>query len=84
MSEKVRGHKKIDIVIKYQTLERALECKLINDIKILNDEFKTDLAKSKFQENYYDLPDKINSKLDSIFNSNSISNLNIDEFFLLK
>lgn len=81
MSEKVRGHKKIDIVIKYQTLERALECKLINDIKILNDEFKTDLAKSKFQENYYDLPDKINSKLDSIFNSNSISNLNIDEFF---
>lgn len=68
--KKVLGHKKIDIVIKYETLERALECKLFNDIKILSDEFKTELAKNKFQENYADLPNKISSNLDFIFNSN--------------
>lgn len=75
MNKKALGHKKIDIMIKYQALERSLECKLVNDIKILNDEFKADIAKSKFQENYSDLPGKINSKLNSIFNSN------IDELF---
>ncbi|XOY29133.1 hypothetical protein ACLIX2_11775 [Proteus cibi] len=75
MNKKALSHKKIDIMIKYQALERSLECKLVNDIKILNDEFKADIAKSKFQENYSDLPGKINSKLNSIFNSN------IDELF---
>ncbi|WP_368910857.1 hypothetical protein [Proteus vulgaris] len=79
--KKELSHEKIDVVIKYETLERALECKLVNDIKILSDEFKTELAKNKFQENYSDLPNKISSKLNSIFNSNSISNSNIDELF---
>lgn len=75
MNKKALSHKKIDIMIKYQALERSLECKLVNDIKILSHEFKTDIAKSKFQENYSDLPGKINSKLNSTFNSN------IDELF---
>lgn len=62
-------------MIKYHTLEKALECKLVNDIKIINDEFKADLAKNKFQNNYSDLPDKIMNKL------NVILNQNIDELF---
>ncbi|MCT6517931.1 hypothetical protein GY03_11665 [Proteus vulgaris] len=83
-NKKILSHKKIDVVIKYETLERALECKLVNDIKILSDEFKADLAKNKFQKKYYDLLDKIKSNLDSIFKSNSISNSNIDEVFSSK
>ncbi|EEG84533.1 hypothetical protein PROPEN_02895 [Proteus penneri ATCC 35198] len=70
-------------MIKYQTLEKALECKLINDIKLIKNELKADLAKNKFQENYYDLPDNIVSKLnfivisniDELFSSNTIDDL---------
>lgn len=62
-------------MIKYHTLEKALECKLVDDIKIINNEFKADLAKNKFQNNYSDLPSKIMGKL------NIVSNLNIDELF---
>lgn len=75
ITKKINNHKKIDIMIKYQTLEKALECKLINDIKLIKDELKADLAKNKFQENYSDLPNKIVNEL------NSISNSNIDELF---
>lgn len=75
ISKKVNSNNKIDIMIKYHTLEKALECKLVNDIKIINDEFKADLAKNKFQNNYSDLPDKIMNKL------NVILNQNIDELF---
>ncbi|WP_228407459.1 hypothetical protein, partial [Proteus faecis] len=75
ITKKTNNHKKIDIMIKYQTLEKALECKLINDIKLIKDELKADLAKNKFQENYSDLPNKIVNEL------NSISNSNIDELF---
>ncbi|QNH66404.1 hypothetical protein H7F13_03660 [Proteus vulgaris] len=75
ITKKINNHKKIDAMIKYQTLEKALECKLINDIKLIKDELKADLAKNKFQENYSDLPNKIVNEL------NSISNSNIDELF---
>lgn len=75
ISKKENSNKKIDIMIKYHTLEKALECKLVNDIKLINNELKADLAKSKFQENYSDLPDKIMSKLNVIVNSN------VDELF---
>ncbi|MEB6857517.1 hypothetical protein NA898_10790 [Proteus cibi] len=75
ISKKTNSNKKIDIMIKYHTLEKALECKLINDIKLINNELKTDLAKNKFQENYSDLPDKIMSKLNISVNSN------VDELF---
>ncbi|WP_454209107.1 hypothetical protein [Proteus sp. Marseille-Q3619] len=62
-------------MIKYHTLEKALECKLVNDIKLINDEFKADLAKNRFENNYSDLPGKIMNEL------NAISNLNIKELF---
>ncbi|CRL61671.1 hypothetical protein [Proteus penneri] len=75
ITKKTNSNNKIDIMIKYQTLEKALECKLINDIKLIKDELKADLAKNKFQENYSDLPNKIVNEL------NSISNSNIDELF---
>lgn len=75
ITKKINNHKKIDIMIKYQTLEKALECKLINDINLIKDELKADLAKNKFQENYSDLPDEIVNKLNFIVNSN------IDELF---
>ncbi|WP_337241992.1 hypothetical protein [Proteus faecis] len=75
ITKKINNHKKIDAMIKYQTLEKALECKLINDIKLIKNELKVDLAKNKFQENYSDLPNKIVNEL------NSISNSNIDELF---
>ncbi len=75
ISKKVNSNNKIDIMIKYHTLEKALECKLVNDIKIINDEFKADLAKNKFENNYSDLPGKIMNEL------NAIPNLNIKELF---
>lgn len=75
ITKKTNSNNKIDIMIKYQTLEKALECKLINDIKLIKDELKADLAKNKFQENYSDLPNKIVNEL------NSISDSNIDELF---
>lgn len=83
ITKKINNHKKIDVMIKYQTLEKALECKLINDIKLIKNELKADLAKNKFQENYYDLPDNIVSKLnfivisniDELFSSNTIDDL---------
>ncbi|MEY8503415.1 hypothetical protein AALC12_13895, partial [Proteus faecis] len=75
ITKKTNSNNKIDIMIKYQTLEKALECKLINDIKLIKDELKADLAKNKFQENYSDLPNKIVNEL------NSISGSNIDELF---
>lgn len=65
------NNKNIDNIIKYQTLERALECKLINDIKILKSEFIADLAKSKFEESYAGLPSEINSKLNLILKEES-------------
>ncbi|MBI6338591.1 hypothetical protein [Proteus sp. PR00224] len=70
ISKKVNSNNKIDIMIKYHTLEKALECKLVNDIKLINDEFKADLAKNKFQNNYSDLPSKIMNELNVILNSN--------------
>ncbi|QEZ91281.1 hypothetical protein [Proteus sp. CD3] len=70
ISKKVNSNNKIDIMIKYHTLEKALECKLVNDIKLINDEFKTDLAKNKFQNNYSDLPSKIMNELNVILNEN--------------
>lgn len=83
ITKKINNHKKIDAMIKYQTLEKALECKLINDIKLIKNELKADLAKNKFQENYSDLPDKIvnelnfivNSNIDELFSSNTIDDL---------
>lgn len=75
ITKKTNSNNKIDTMIKYQTLEKALECKLINDIKLIKDELKADLAKNKFQENYSDLPNKIVNEL------NSISDSNIDELF---
>lgn len=83
ITKKINNHKKIDAMIKYQTLEKALECKLINDIKLIKDELKVDLAKNKFQENYSDLPDKIvnelnfivDSNIDELFSSNTIDDL---------
>lgn len=75
ISKKVNSNNKIDIMIKYHTLEKALECKLVNDIKLINDEFKADLAKNRFENNYSDLPGKIMNEL------NAISNLNIKELF---
>lgn len=75
ITKKINSNNKTDIMIKYQTLEKALECKLINDIKLIKDELKADLAKNKFQENYSDLPNKIVNEL------NSISDSNIDELF---
>lgn len=76
------NNKSIDNIIKYQTLERALECKLINDVKILKNEFIADLAKSKFEESYASLPSEINSKLNLILKegSDDVSN-NIGMFF---
>ena len=65
------NNKSIDNIIKYQTLERALECKLINDVKILKNEFIADLAKSKFEESYASLPSEINSKLNLILKEGS-------------
>lgn len=70
ISKKVNSNNKIDIMIKYHTLEKALECKLVNDIKLINDELKADLAKNKFQNNYSDLPSKIMNELNVILNSN--------------
>ncbi|WP_109399267.1 hypothetical protein [Proteus sp. TJ1640] len=75
ISKKINNNKKIDIMIKYHTLEKALECKLINDIKLIENELKADLAKNKFQENYSDLPDEIVNKLNIIVNSS------VDELF---
>lgn len=75
ISKKINNKEKINIVIKYSTLEKALECKLVNDIKLIKNEFKADLAKNKFQENYAYLPDKILDKLDSV------THLNIDDLF---
>ncbi|MCT8248901.1 hypothetical protein, partial [Proteus faecis] len=83
ITKKINNHKKIDAMIKYQTLEKALECKLINDIKLIKNELKVDLAKNKFQENYSDLPDKIvnelnfivDSNIDELFSSNTIDDL---------
>lgn len=64
------NNKKMDNMIKYHTLEKALECKLINDIKLIRDELKANLIKNRFEKNYFDLPDKILSRLDFIVNSN--------------
>lgn len=76
------NNKNLDDIIKYQTLERALECKLINDVKILKNEFISDLAKSKFEENYTSLPSEINNKLNLIFKEGSDDiNKNIDMIF---
>lgn len=76
------NNKKRDGIIKYQTLERALECKLINDVKILKSEFIADLAKSKFEENYAGLPSEINNKLNLTFkNEFDDINKNIDAVF---
>ncbi|MBG3128669.1 hypothetical protein I4674_02460 [Proteus mirabilis] len=65
-----RNNNKLDNAIKYHTLERALECKFINDIKILKGEFIDSLAKDKFEKNFSSLPFNINNKLDDILNGN--------------
>ncbi len=70
ISKKVNSNNKIDIMIKYHTLEKALECKLVDDIKLINNELKADLAKNKFQNNYSDLPSKIMNELNVILNKN--------------
>lgn len=76
------NNKNLDNIIKYQTLERALECKLINDVKILKSEFIADLAKIKFEENYAGLPSEINNKLNLIFKNESDDiSKNIDAVF---
>lgn len=78
ISKKIKNRKKIDIAIKYHTLERMLVCKFVHEIKKLQDELKADLAKNKFQEGYFDLPDEIVNKL------NTNINLNIDDLFSSK
>ncbi|MEQ4922809.1 hypothetical protein [Proteus hauseri] len=83
IDKKLFNNKNIDVTIKYHTLEKALECKLVNDMKILSNEFKSDLAKNKFEENYSDLHVKIVNKLnditdpemDNLFSSNTIEEL---------
>ncbi|WP_100159279.1 hypothetical protein [Proteus columbae] len=83
IDKKLFNNKNIDVTIKYHTLEKALECKLVNDMKILSNEFKSDLAKNKFEENYSDLHVKIVNKLnditdpemDNLFSSNTIKEL---------
>lgn len=78
ISKKIKNRKKIDIAIKYHTLERMLVCKFVHEIKQLQDELKADLAKNKFQEGYFDLPNEIVNKL------NTNINLNIDDLFSSK
>lgn len=79
---KKRINNKLDSIIKYHTLERALECKFINDIKILKEEFIHNLAKDKFEKNFSSLPFDINSKLNDILQNKSLkSNEEKEEIF---
>lgn len=70
--KKKKNNNKSDNVIKYHTLERALECKFIKDIKILKEEFVSNVAKNKFENKFSSLPYDINRKLNDIFKSESI------------
>ncbi|QAV23799.1 hypothetical protein [Proteus hauseri] len=58
----------MDGLIKYHTLEKALECKFINDIRKLKDEFTTDLAKDNLKKNYSKLPSEILKKINDMLN----------------
>ncbi|WP_193014876.1 hypothetical protein [Proteus sp. FME41] len=67
-----------DKLIKYSTLEKALECKFINDIKKLKNELINDFIKSKFISIYPELSKKINSCLDkTLYKSANSSDVNV-------